>query len=566
LPGVYSFLRQGFSWHKLDLQGMLNRYRYLSLAITSIFYLIGPPAAPLYLKLVVVFCLFLEAHVFIRVYSQNSKDVVKKLLIVLELAGLLLVLLLTGGLESPFMWYAINPILLSSTLLPYYFCWGAAACFIASAGYLQQYFAQHPGFFQFFWPEHAHIALIFVLIILVAQLFHHLVSELSRQAEIMEKRLEHIKSLYEVLEVFSHHSDPQEAVNLFASYCRDLTGAAKVILWAEVEVAAENPRDKIVYVVRGPRQVLPEKYWYPYVKELFQNRDQSWKVDYANLPWEGEEKGGFLSTVRIKSNTRVFGVLSAYCREAPQREEIEETLVFLGNLCAAALERRSQEDLSERLILAEEKERIARQMHDTVTQNLFGLLHGLNAVQRDGDISTGTEDHIALLKKTAQRCLRDLRFSIYNLSSTKRKEEPFAEEIKNYLQDLKRLNVIEVEFNWQGILNDLSFAEHNALFRIIREAVSNAIRHGSCSTISVYLEAAEREIRLEVVDDGCGFNEDQISFNARKGLGLLSMKELARNIGGELIISSKPGKGTRITCQVSRHLQSNISSEGVVSQ
>jgi len=127
------------------------------------------------------------------------------------------------------------------------------------------------------------------LLVLAAQLYHYLFSKLSRQSALMEQQLEHIKSLYEVMEVFSHHSDPQEAVNLFASYCKRLTGAAKVIIWTEVKLGDKGPPRNIYYAVRGPRHVLLKEHWYPYLKKLFADKDNGWKVVQTAFNGEAEE-------------------------------------------------------------------------------------------------------------------------------------------------------------------------------------------------------------------------------------------------------------------------------------
>ena len=551
------FIKKRFSWQHLNFHSMLHRYRYLSLAITSAFYLVGPLHAPLYLKLGVVLSLFLEAYVFIRVYRENKSELTKKAMIIIELVGLLFVLILTGGIESPFLWYAINPILLSATLLPYYFCWSAAAGFISTAIFSQRFIAHYPDLFKFVWSDHTSIVLIYILVILVAQLFHHLFSKLSQQTDVMKNQIEHIKSLYETVEVFSHHSDPQEAINLFASYSKTLTGATKVIIWTEGEKGGEAANQEMIYAIRGPRYAFPEDHWYPYIRKLFENRTNGWKIDYAAFPTEGKEISDTLITVCIKSSTRAFGVLSAYFPGFKEKVEVEKVLFFLADLCAAVLGRRYLESMTERLLVAGEKERIARQMHDTVTQNLFGIIHGLNTLLRtDPTISAKTKEQLNLMQKISRGCLRDLRFSIYDLSNTKKEEEPFAEEVKTYLEDLKQLNDIDVEFECQGSFNDLSSAECNSFYRIIKEATSNALRHSACSRINVSLEATEEQIKLEITDNGSGFDQVAVlTTYDKKGLGLLSMKELTRNMGGELDIQSIPGTGTKVICRVNRQLQ-----------
>jgi NarL family two-component system sensor histidine kinase LiaS len=116
LPAAYYFLKKRLSWRDLDPSSLLTYYRYISLLVTSGFYFVGPPVAPMYLKAGAVVCLFLEARFFTRIYRENESAGARKLLIFIETLGLASILVITGGLDSPFIWYAINPILLSATL------------------------------------------------------------------------------------------------------------------------------------------------------------------------------------------------------------------------------------------------------------------------------------------------------------------------------------------------------------------------------------------------------------------------------------------------------------------
>jgi NarL family two-component system sensor histidine kinase LiaS len=89
-----------------------------------------------------------------------------------------------------------------------------------------------------------------------------------------------------------------------------------------------------------------------------------------------------------------------------------------------------------------------------------------------------------------------------------------------------------------------------SLYRIIREATGNAIRHGNCSNISVLLVGSNDRIRLAITDNGCGFDPLSLNYGGKSGLGLLNMKELARNMGGSLTIESKTGRGTTVACEI----------------
>ncbi|MGI6097717.1 MAG: sensor histidine kinase [Dethiobacteria bacterium] len=547
----FTFIKKLISWENPNLSSLLCYYRYCSLLITSILYLIGPPASPLYLKLGVSFSLLVEAYIFTKIYNGENEesDRNKKILILVETVGLAFILILTGGIQSPFFWYALNPILLSATLFPVYFCWAIMGIFITAAISLERFSLYHPGDAIQLWPEKASPVFIFALVTLVAQLYSYSIHKLSRQSEIMQKQLEHIKSLYEAVEVFSYNNNPQEIVSLFASYAKTLTGAKKVIVWIEAEVGLKERRKKNYYAIRGPRQVLAEEIWYPYLKQVLADIDKSRGVRKHYFTGKRGNERGMLLTVKVCSKTNSYGVLSAYYEDPGEADEAAQTLTFLAELCAVALEKHSMEAIAEDFLLVDEKNRIAGEIHDSVNQNLFGVVYSLDTLIKDRVLSEPLRKQLRLLQKTLQRSLKELRTAIYSMSTLKNKAEPFVEEVEKYLYDLAQLNDISVNYETLGCFN-LSSQVRNSLYRIIREATGNAIRHGSCSNIKVRLEADRSALKLTITDNGCGFTFAAIEREEKNGLGLINMQELSRNIGGTLEIESIPGRGTKVFCKI----------------
>ncbi len=546
-------LKKRLSWQTMELSSLLSYYRYVSLLITSGIYLVGPPHSPAYLKVGVCLFLFLEAFVFTRLYNmEGQSDRVRKLLIFVETLGLASILILTGGLGSAFLWYAINPILLAATLMPVYFCWLMMTVFMAAAGFLQRFDLYGVEATFAIWPDRYPFILFFVLATLAAQLFNYFIRRVSHQSEVMHEQLQHIKSLYEAVEVFSNRTDPREIVSLFASYSKAMTGALKVIIWVETDSEIQGSAKKNYYSVKGLRNILLETQWYPYLKELYQHKTTAPDFHVDQLEPIGREgQTGSLLTVKIKSKSHVFGLLSAfYPGESWETGGLQQTLGFMADLCAAALEKHSLESVAEEVLLLEEKDRIAREIHDNVTQNLFGLIYGIDMIIKKSTLPEELQERLRLMQQTAQKTLKELRTAIYRMSSLKNEQEPFKEEVGKYLRDLGQMNNVTVSFNHTGYLQQLSSHLQRSLFRIIREATGNAIRHGHCRSISVSIEEKEGIFSLEISDDGRGFEPPAEGSNPHSGLGLINMKELTRSMGGELQVESNPGRGTRIHCEI----------------
>jgi len=386
---------------------------------------------------------------------------------------------------------------------------------------------------------------------LAAQIFNHFIRRVTHQAELMEEQLGHIKSLYEAVEVFSNRSDLKEIINLFASYTKTMTGAQKVILWVENEAGLQRPAKKNYYAVKGFRNMLPEKIWYPYLKKRFEEKALDPEFHMEEMEGLPQDRPGFLLTVNVKSKSQVFGLLSAFFLEKDKGlEGARQTLSFMADLCAVALEKRSLESKMEDVLLLQEKDRIARELHDNVTQNLFGLIYGIDLIIKKNRLPEEFNNRLRLLQKTTQNTLKELRTAIYQMSSLKGEQEPFVEEVQKYLRDLAKLNNIEVTFHCNGHLQLLLSHQQHSLFRIIREATGNAIRHGHCSSIQVKVEEAAGRLILEIADNGGGFDPAALGRTNSRGLGLINMKELTRSMGSELQVVTGFGQGTRVYCEI----------------
>jgi signal transduction histidine kinase len=188
------------------------------------------------------------------------------------------------------------------------------------------------------------------------------------------------------------------------------------------------------------------------------------------------------------------------------------------------------------LAVLEERRRIARDLHDGLAQELAFI-----AVQ-SRVLADGTSDgSVGRIASAASRALDEARLAISALTRPGREPLEFAladaaEEVAHRVGAAVELDVAP------GI--DLLPDERDALVRITREAIANAVRHGRAQRVQVRLTDGD-EIRLAIVDGGLGFD---VAETERRplGFGLTSMKERARAIGGELSVSSAPGDGTRV--------------------
>ncbi len=216
-----------------------------------------------------------------------------------------------------------------------------------------------------------------------------------------------------------------------------------------------------------------------------------------------------------------------------------------GDHIALALENARLREATGRMAVLEERERLSRELHDSVTQSLYSLTLFAETGRRyasAGDLGQA-RDHLALLGDTAQQTLKEMRLMVHEL-------RPSALEFDGLVGALRRrLDAVEER---AGVMTRLLAPSgltlppmlEDGLFLVAQEALNNALRHAKASAVTVRIEVDGETITLEVEDDGCGC--DLEAARQSGGIGLLAMRERAEKFGARLEVHSTPGAGTRV--------------------
>lgn len=207
----------------------------------------------------------------------------------------------------------------------------------------------------------------------------------------------------------------------------------------------------------------------------------------------------------------------------------------------------SLRDISGRLIDAQEQERhrIAREIHDDVGQRLALVELGLGHAKDDSDASLQVRlgelhDQVCEISKAAHE------MSI-GLHPSHLEHLGFASAIRRLCRDMGREKSLDIHFSAEGLPERLPANISLCLYRVTQEALQNVVRHSSARAGLVNVKVADGLLWLTIVDDGVGF---VVKRQAASGLGLTSMRERLRSVGGTLEITSEPTKGTRIDASV----------------
>jgi signal transduction histidine kinase len=270
--------------------------------------------------------------------------------------------------------------------------------------------------------------------------------------------------------------------------------------------------------------------------------------------------------VPIVLGHEVFGVVNIEGRAPFEREDISSIQVIADHLAVAIKNARLFDDAREAAVMRE-RQRLARDLHDSVTQVLFSIsliAQSLGAAWRKDPKEGERRAHrLEELSQLAFGEMRQLLRELRPLASDGSAPSGSLAEIESYglRRALQRLLAVLAPETPEVRLDFTNYRfqalEHEeALYRICQEAVSNSLRHADPRRIVIRAEILDPDrVQLEIVDDGCGFDSTdptRVVQTALGGLGMQTMRERAIALGGATTIQSAPGKGTRITVELPR--------------
>jgi signal transduction histidine kinase len=232
-------------------------------------------------------------------------------------------------------------------------------------------------------------------------------------------------------------------------------------------------------------------------------------------------------------------------------DEDERLIEMLAAHAAVAIENARLLERSRELSIVEERNRLARELHDSVSQKLFGLVLGAESagtlLDRDPEAAAG---EVARIGELAQEALGELRGLIFELRPASLEDEGLAATLRKQVDMLERVHGRSIELRIAGAAHCAPENESEVL-RVAQEALNNALRHAEAERIELRMEARDGRLIVTVADDGIGFDPEDRGLRARR-LGLTSMEERARALGGNLAVVSAPGEGTTVTLEVPR--------------
>lgn len=243
---------------------------------------------------------------------------------------------------------------------------------------------------------------------------------------------------------------------------------------------------------------------------------------------------------------QVIGTLDAQSRRPRAFGEQEARVIQgLGDQIAIAIQNARLYERSRDLAVVEERNRLVRELHDSVTQSIYSLVLFAEAARtsfRDGQ-TQDLERQLADMGETAQQALREMRLQLYQLRPLELEREGLVAALQRRLDTVERRSGIDFALNLQDH-PQLSPALQDALYGIALEALNNVAKHSGATMGNIDLRSHGQYMVAEINDNGKGF--DPTTAGASGGMGLATMRERAEAVGGGLTVSSQPGQGTKV--------------------
>jgi len=276
---------------------------------------------------------------------------------------------------------------------------------------------------------------------------------------------------------------------------------------------------------------------------------------FEGWPAAHPEMSDFLG-VPIRDGRDVLGIIFAACKRSAGgfTERDEQLLGLFASHAAIALTNARLYERGRELSVLEERARLARELHDAVSQKLFSIRVKARAaavlVGRDPERAIAELESVAALGGQAHA---ELRAVIDGLAPPDLAAGGLAGSLRSYAVLAGKTYGVEVRFDAPADLPELGAQRETAVYRVGQEALHNALRHSGAPVVCVTLTARRRRVVLEVADRGRGFAADSPAAAPAPitgGLGLASMRERAASVGGTLTVRSGPGEGALVRLEV----------------
>lgn len=352
--------------------------------------------------------------------------------------------------------------------------------------------------------------------------------------------VELIATLNEVADAVSSALNVDEVLEVIVERAKRITDTDKAVL--VLRDAHGDHVDLDTIVVRGRMSQHQQDWW---EQRLDDAAERAMSLGRPFIEEHPEQRAiAVFSPVMTRDN--LVGLLCVInSADRPLTTEQVDFLAVLSAFASSAIENARLAEQSRYVMLASERDRIAREMHDGVVQSLFSISLGLEVckkqVSRD---PVGVAERLEELQQHLNTSMTELRRFIYDLRPMKLAELGLVGAVEYWVREVTLGRPVKGRVRVHGEAPPLAPAQEACLYRIAKESVSNVVKHSGAGEFEVVLEFSEDSVAVSVRDNGSGFDVEEVMAGGSDGIGLRGIADRVDRDGGRLEIESVPGTGT----------------------
>lgn len=327
---------------------------------------------------------------------------------------------------------------------------------------------------------------------------------------------------------------------VYAQAHKLLNVTGMVVLWApDFAVAMDTPDPlEILYVAGTGARLAP----LVDAAALAQLRAQQAPIFRQGAATDPESGAVISLLVPLLVEHTVYGVVVFDLDDPQLPHRAEQDALWLADQVIIAHGADRLQQKAKTASDLQERERLAREMHDAAMQSIYSITLFAEAGRRLASLGQidRVQDYLQRLNETAQLALKELRLLLYELQPAVLEQVGLVGALRQRLESVERRTGMSARLEVDGDIALSTFVE-DGLYRISQEALNNALKHASAAEVWVYLGVRAGSLKLEICDNGIGFNANDPKIMS--GKGMTTMRERARLMHAELFIESAPQKG-----------------------
>lgn len=381
--------------------------------------------------------------------------------------------------------------------------------------------------------------------------------ELNREQDDFVSKL---LSMYQAIEKMTLKLKTNKTITIAIDQMRKLTNTEKAIITLVDPQKRCLTFDPAMTFIRGCQHEHPESWWKEKLSQNAQLISNAKDPIILDFPNESLLRKAKIICVPLIYGRRFYGLMASIVSVDSKFDNNDMMIIsILARFTAIAIENTRLLERTQQLILMNERNRIARDIHDGLAQSLFSIVLNIEVCSKLLETSPqSVKERLQDLQSMTSTTLKEVREYIYDLRPGNLDEMGLPLALESFLLDFCSTDQIEINYKVEGTQYSLMPAAERSLYYIGKEAVVNAMKHSMANEINVSLQYRAKDVLLSIIDDGIGFDVEQALNDAkRKGsLGLSNIKERIDQYGGKHKVISKKGAGAKVIVSIPRSLDS----------